>query len=279
MQSQSTPTHPALSGDLAAKYAALQENIHSLGRVAIAFSGGVDSTLLLKVATDTLGRDAIGITANAQMIPAREVAEATAFCEENGIGHVTMDIDALAIDGFAANPPERCYLCKTALFTAIMEKAAELGFTYVAEGTNVSDLGDFRPGLKALKELTVKSPLLESGLTKADVRELSRALGLPTWDKPSYACLASRIPCNSPITAENLSAVEAAEDALIEAGFDQVRCRAHGDLARIEVAPELREALMHALVEGDLAKRIHNAGFAFVTVDADGYRTGSMNGR
>ena len=213
------------------------------------------------------------------MIPAREVAEATAFCEENGIGHVTMDIDALAIDGFAANPPERCYLCKTALFTAIMEKAAELGFTYVAEGTNVSDLGDFRPGLKALKELTAKSPLLESGLTKADVRELSRALGLPTWDKPSYACLASRIPCNSPITAENLSAVEAAEDALIEAGFDQVRCRAHGDLARIEVAPELREALMHALVEGDLAKRIHNAGFAFVTVDADGYRTGSMNGR
>ncbi len=274
---QHQTTSPALSADLAAKYAALQDNLRSLKRVAIAFSGGVDSTLLLWAATQTLGKDALGITARAQMIPARELAEAAAFCKEHGIEHVVMDVDALAIEGFAQNPPERCYICKTALFTTIMEEAAKLGFSSIAEGTNVSDLGDYRPGLKALKELTVKSPLLESGLTKADVRELSRALGLPTWNKPSYACLASRIPCNSPITAENLAAVEAAEDALIEAGFEQVRCRAHGDLARIEVAPELRERLMHALCEGDLSARIHDAGFAFVTVDADGYRTGSMN--
>lgn len=276
---QNQPNSIALDAKLAAKYAALQDNLRSLGRVAIAFSGGVDSTLLLWVASRALGKNALGITANAQMIPARELSEAKAFCKEHAIEHVVMDVDALAIDGFAENPPERCYLCKTALFTTLMEKAAEMGFSFVAEGTNVSDLGDYRPGLAALKELTVKSPLLESGLTKADVRELSRALGLPTWNKPSYACLASRIPCNSPITTENLSAVEAAEDALIEAGFDQVRCRAHGDLARIEVAPELREGLMHTLIEGDLAKRIHDAGFAFVTVDADGYRTGSMNGR
>ncbi len=276
---QHQPISPALDAGLAAKYAALQDNLRSLKRVAIAFSGGVDSTLLLWVATQTLGKDALGITANAQMIPARELSEAEAFCKEHAIEHVILNVDALAIDGFAENPPERCYICKTALFTTIMEKAAELGFPFVAEGTNVSDLGDYRPGLAALEELTVKSPLLESGLTKADVRELSCALGLPTWNKPSYACLASRIPYNSPITAENLAAVEAAEDALIEAGFNQVRCRAHGDLARIEVAPELRESLMHALCESDLAKLIHEAGFAFVTVDADGYRTGSMNGR
>lgn len=271
--------HPAINADLTAKHNALQENLRSLKRVAIAFSGGVDSTLLLHAAARTLGDSVLAITANAQMIPAREVAEASAFCSEHGIRHVIIDVDALAIDGFAKNPPERCYICKTALFTTIMEKAAELGFPYIAEGTNVSDLGDYRPGLKALKELTVKSPLLECGLTKADVRELSRALGLPTWNKPSYACLASRIPCNSPITAENLAAVEKAEDALIDAGFGQVRCRAHGDLARIEVAPELRERLMNALCKGNLTKRIHDAGFAFVTADADGYRTGSMNGR
>lgn len=277
MRNQST--YPALDDELVEKYTALRDNLRSLGRVAIAFSSGVDSTLLLKVASETLRGNVLAITANAQMIPARELAEATAFCKENGIEHVILDIDALDIEGFAENPPERCYLCKTALFTTILEEAAEMGFSFVAEGTNVSDLGDYRPGLAALKELTVKSPLLESGLTKADVRNLSRALGLPTWDKPSYACLASRIPCNSPITAENLAAVEAAEDALIEAGFAQVRCRAHGDLARIEVAMNEREALMHALCASDLAKRVHDAGFAFVTVDADGYRTGSMNGR
>ncbi len=275
MRNQST--YPALDDELAEKYTALRDNLRSLDRVAIAFSGGVDSTLLLKVASETLGGNVLAITANAQMIPARELAEATAFCKENGIEHVILDIDALDIEGFAENPPERCYLCKTALFTTILEKAAEMGFSFVAEGTNVSDLGDYRPGLAALKELTVRSPLLDAGLTKADVRNLSRALGLPTWDKPSYACLASRIPCNSPITAENLAAVEAAEDALIEAGFAQVRCRAHGNLARIEVAPDEREDLMHALCASDLANRIHDAGFAFVTVDADGYRTGSMN--
>ena len=211
------------------------------------------------------------------MIPTREIREASDFCAKRGIRHVVMDVDALAIPGFAENPADRCYHCKSALFARIMDQAACLGIPYIAEGTNTSDLGDYRPGLKALGELKVDSPLLAAGLSKADVRALSRKLGLPTWDKPSYACLASRIPYNEGITTEKLRSVEHAEDALMDAGFPQIRCRAHGDLARIEVAPDRRAALMDALISTDLAKRIHDAGFAYVTVDADGYRTGSLN--
>lgn len=274
INSQSAPDLP---DELANKYQTLCSTIAQLGRLAIAFSGGVDSTLLLKVAHDTLGDDALAITANAQMIPAREIREATEFCQQQGIRHIVMDVDALSIDGFAANPTNRCYICKTALFSSIMKKAAEQGFLHVAEGTNTSDLGDYRPGLKALNELSVESPLLQSGLSKADVRALSHALGLPTWNKPSYACLASRVPYNEPITASTLAAVEAAEDALIAAGFEQVRCRAHGTLARIEVPPSQRVSLMQAFAESNLAERIRAAGFNYVAVDAEGYQSGSLN--
>lgn len=268
---------PQLPSELKQKHDALESAIEQLGQLAIAFSGGVDSTLLLKVAHDVLGSNAIAITARAQMIPAREIQEASNFCAEQGIRHVIMDVDALAIEGFAENPANRCYICKTALFGCILQKAAELGFTHVAEGTNTSDLGDYRPGLKALAELSVESPLLNAGLSKADVRELSHALGLSTWDKPSYACLASRVPYDENITAEKLSAVEGAEDLLIEAGFPQVRCRAHGTLARIEVPPAQRVALMEAFATSNLAAHIREAGFDYVSVDAEGYQSGSLN--
>ena len=271
----STDTPAPLPAELSKKHEALKEHLTKLGAVAVAFSGGVDSTLLLGVAADVLGDNTVAITACAQMIPAREVREASDFCAKRGIRHVVMDVDALTIPGFAENPADRCYLCKSALFARIMDQAARI--PYVAEGTNTSDLGDYRPGLKALGELKVDSPLLAAGLSKADVRALSRKLGLPTWDKPSYACLASRIPYNEAITAEKLRSVEHAEDALMNAGFPQIRCRAHGDLARIEVAPDQRAALMDALISTDLTERIHDAGFAYVTVDADGYRTGSLN--
>lgn len=271
------PATPALSDELAEKYQALRSNIEQLGQLAIAFSGGVDSTLLLKVAHDVLNENALAITAKAQMIPMREIREATEFCQQQGIRHIIMDVDAFNINGFAANPENRCYICKTALFSSILKKAAEQGFHHVAEGTNTSDLGDYRPGLKALSELSVESPLLQAGLSKADVRALSHALGLPTWDKPSYACLASRVPYNEPITANTLAAVEAAEDALIEAGFNQVRCRAHGALARIEVPPNQRVDLMQVFAESDLAERIRAAGFDYVAVDAEGYQSGSLN--
>ena len=273
----STDTSAPLPAELSEKHKALKDHLAKLGAVAVAFSGGVDSTLLLSVAADVLGDNAVAITARAQMIPAREIREASEFCTERGIRHVVMDIDALSIPGFAENPVDRCYFCKSALFARIMDQAAHLGIPYVAEGTNTSDLGDYRPGLKALGELKVDSPLLAAGLSKADVRALSRKLGLPTWDKPSYACLASRIPYNETITAEKLRSVECAEDALMNAGFHQVRCRAHGNLARIEAAPEQRAALMDALISTGLSERIHDAGFAYVTIDADGYRTGSLN--
>ena len=250
----STDTPAPLPAELSKKHEALKEHLAKLGAVAVAFSGGVDSTLLLSVAADVLGDNTVAITARAQMIPAREVREASDFCAKRGIRHVVMDVDALTMD-----------------------QAARLGIPYVAEGTNTSDLGDYRPGLKALGELKVDSPLLAAGLSKSDVRALSHKLGLPTWDKPSYACLASRIPYKEAITAEKLRSVEHAEDALMDAGFPQIRCRAHGDLARIEVAPDQRAALMDALISTDLTERIHDAGFAYVTVDADGYRTGSLN--
>lgn len=267
-----------MNQELSEKYTALQNYFRELGGVAIAFSGGVDSTLLLEVANDVLGENALAITARAAMIPAREIREAQEFSASIGARHLVMEVDAFSVKGFTENPPERCYLCKTALFGKILETAATQGFSYVAEGTNTSDLGDYRPGLQALKELEVKSPYLAVGMSKADVRALSRELGLSTWNKPSYACLASRFPYNCAITEKGLRAVEAAEDALIEAGFDQVRCRAHGNLARIEVAPECRSKLMQALSEsGTLLRQIHDAGFRYVAVDADGYRTGSFN--
>lgn len=266
-----------MNSELRAKYDALQNYFQNLGNVAIAFSGGVDSTLLLQVANEVLGDKTLAITARATMIPAREIREAQEFSTSIGANHIIMDVDALSIDGFAENPPERCYICKTALFSKILEKAAELGFSYVAEGTNTSDLGDYRPGLQALKELEAKSPYLACDISKDEVRAISKELELPTWNKPSYACLASRVPYNSPISENALRAVESAEDLLIDAGFDQVRCRAHGNLARIEVAPTRREELMSLLATSKLSQKIHDAGFKYVTVDADGYRTGSFN--
>ncbi len=263
--------------ELARKYDDLRANLRTLGRVTVAFSSGVDSTLLLKVAHDELADDAVAITAKASMVPSRELEDAVEFCRNEGIRHIAIDVDAFDIEGFAENPPDRCYLCKTALFGKILEEARRLGFAHVAEGTNMSDLGDYRPGLKALGELSVESPLLKAGLNKHDVRELSRELGLPTWDKPSYACLASRIPYGDEITAGKLAAAEAAEDALIAAGFTQVRCRVHGNLARIEVPAERRIALMEACANTDLVKRIRDAGFDYVSIDAEGYQSGSLN--
>ena len=251
--------------------------LQSLGKVAVAFSGGVDSTFLLKTAYDALGDNALAIIGKTVSVPNREYLEAVAFCRSLGVQHSVIGVDQMAVEAFRYNHPDRCYHCKKALFTAFLKEAASRGFDCVAEGSNVDDLGDYRPGLKALAELDIKSPLREAGLTKAEIRTLSRELNLPTWDKPSLACLATRIPCGDEVTEEKLRMIELAEDFLFDLGFKQVRVRHHGDLARIEVERDEIARLLEPEISQVVHERLHEIGFRHVTVDPDGYQMGSMN--
>lgn len=255
----------------------LKANLRDMGSVAVAFSSGVDSTFLLKVAHDVLGEQSIAVTASASFFPAREREEAEHFCKEHGIRQFFCDIHGLEIAGFRENPPNRCYLCKRALFEKFLEIASTQGIAVVAEGSNVDDEGDYRPGLKAVRELGIRSPLRAAGLTKAEIRRLSQEMGLPTWDKPSFACLASRFVYGESITEEKLLMVEQAEQLLQTLGFHQFRVRIHGRLARIEVLPED----LSRMLEKNTRQLIHTSlkalGFTYITLDLAGYRTGSMN--
>ena len=260
---------------LTAKVHQLQSILTDWGRVAVAFSGGVDSTFLLKAAHETLRDQVIALTAVSCTLPKREREAAEAFCKQENIRQILCDPHEMEIEGFRTNPPDRCYHCKRGTFSVFRTVAEEEGFPVVADGSNADDTGDYRPGMRAAAELGIQSPLRDAGLTKGDIRELSRRWNLPTWDKPSAACLASRVAYGEAITVEKMKRVDEAEAFLQDLGFRQVRLRVHGDLARIETVPDAFDALLSH--RGEITEKWRALGFSYVTMDLTGYRTGSMN--
>lgn len=267
----------SISAPLMAKYEKLQGILQKLGSVAVAFSSGVDSTFLVKVAHDTLGAKAVAFTAASDFVPQRDVDEAKAFCAKEGIEHHVVPFPILTVPHVKENPENRCYYCKHALFSHMKEIAAEKGLACVVDGSNLDDDGDYRPGHRALKELGIVSPLHEAGLYKQDIRDLSKALGLPTWDKPSFACLASRFPYGTELTPEGLDRVNLAEEFLMDRGFRQLRVRAHGNIARIELLPSDIPRMLDESLREKTAAYFRKLGFAYTALDLLGYRTGSLN--
>lgn len=259
------------------KLSKLRSIISDLGSLAVGFSGGVDSSFLLAVAKEELGDRLIAVTGADASVPEREVNEAKEFCRERGIRHIICKINPLEDEEYRKNGPDRCYFCKRGIFGKIREIALENGIEYLAEGSNMDDLGDYRPGLKAVEELSVKSPLREAGLYKSDIRLLSKAMGLPTWSKPAYACLASRFVYGEEITEKKLHMIDKAEQFLIENGFFEERVRMHGNIARIEVPAADIPRLASDEIRSAVYEEFKKLGFLFVTLDMKGYRTGSMN--
>lgn len=259
------------------KYDELQQYIKSLNSVAIAYSGGVDSTFLLRVAYDVLGCNVIAVTARSLSFPKRELEEAKKFAAELGVEHIIVDSEELDIKGFSKNPTNRCYLCKHELFTKIIEIAKQKNIENIIEGSNSDDNGDYRPGLIAVSELGIKSPLREVGFTKNEIREISKEFNLPTWNKQSFACLSSRFPYGENITPEKLIMIDKAEQFLLDQGFYQVRVRVHGNLARIETDEKSLNALLNKQIREKIYDKFKEIGFSYISLDLKGYRTGSMN--
>ena len=263
--------------DVEEKLSKLKAIVSELESVVVAFSGGVDSTLVTKVCYDVLRDNSMAVTARSETYPDFEFKEAQTLAKEIGIKHLVIDTSELAIEGFANNPPERCYFCKSELFGKLKDIAKQHGFLNVADGANLDDTKEFRPGLEASRELNVMSPLKEAGLTKKDIREVSKLLNLPNWNKPAYACMSSRFPYGQSITEEKLSMVSKAEEYLRALGLVQFRVRHHETIARIEVLPEDIHILTNSPAREELTAKFKEIGFTYVTLDLEGYRSGSMN--
>jgi uncharacterized protein len=264
----------ALPPPLVEQYERLCSEVRSLRRVVIGFSAGVDSTFLLAVAVHCLGGQALAVTGVSPSLAEEEREEAERLARALGARHRMIETGEMQVPGYVANAPDRCYFCKSDLFERLTALARDEGYDWVLDGSNLDDTGDHRPGREAARRLGVRSPLLEVGLTKRDIRDLSRALGLPTAEKPAMACLASRIPHGTPVTVERLSQVERAEAALRALGFPDVRVRHHETVARIELPPADRARLLSGELIGEVIRRVKAAGYQFVVLDLEGYRPG-----